>query len=83
MKVISILTKKELTQLPFDKDAALAIIGHLTKFKEKDFNKFTMAEKFIMGAVIKYVANASGATPKELYIKAVSKIESLIGDEAS
>jgi hypothetical protein len=78
--VISIFTKEALEELPFKEAAALGVIKHLLAFKADSFMDITMEERIIIDSVLRYVANASGANPNEMFVDALTEIDTLIGD---
>jgi hypothetical protein len=79
-KVISIFTKKELKELPFQEDAALEIIKYVLSYKEDNFLKISMAERLILDSILRYVANASGTNPNQLMVDALQEILPTFGD---
>jgi hypothetical protein len=74
-KVIDMHTRKEVTETFFQRDAALAFVEHLIKFKIGDLKSITVAERRLAGYLFDYIANAAGVTPEELYQEAKHKIE--------
>ena len=76
-KVINMFTKKELSEVRFQEDAALSIISHLLKYKTHEFMEITMSERVIIDSVMQYVANASGTNVNDMFVRALTKNASM------
>ena len=79
-KVINIFTKKEIIELPFDRQAAQNVMGYLLNYKASDFMNLTMSERLIIDHILNYVANASGADSNEMLIHALTEIDPSFGE---
>jgi hypothetical protein len=81
-KVINIFTREAITELPFQKDAATAILNYLLKYGELkgSYKKVTVAEHVILDAVLQYVANASGTNANDMFVRALTEIDPSFGE---
>lgn len=68
-KVIDIMTKQPLEELPFSKEAAAEVLEHLMKYKEMERPSMVMGEHIILRDLFKFIESNSGMTVMEVLEK--------------